>query len=97
MGTIFLDPKAEPGTTAEDYRLGLGHRLDEPGVRIAMLANGFADSDTFCGVLCAVLGQQLPGAVVSQYLKPNPSLVVDDALLDRILGENDAVVAAYGH
>jgi hypothetical protein len=97
MRTVFLDPRAEPGTAAQPYALGLGARLDRPGVRVGMLANGFADSGTFCAVLGEVLLRHLPGATVAQYAKPNPSLVADDALLARAVSENDAVVAVYGH
>ena len=93
----FLDPHAEPGAEAHTYGLGVGDKLDQGSVRIALLANGFADSETFLGVLAGALGRRLPNAEFTHAAKPNPSLLVDDELFDKLRSTCDSVVGAYGH
>ena len=92
----FLDPKAEPSARPEAYTLGLGARLDGT-VRIGLLANGFADSVTFLAVVGEVLGERLPRASFVAAAKPNPSVLVTDAVFDDLVERCDAVVSAYGH
>ena len=91
----FLDPRAEPSAPVEPYTL----RID-PGagpVEIGLLANGFPDSANFLARLEEALSEALPNARFRQYDKGDPSSVVPDGLLDTIVRECQAVVAAYGH
>jgi hypothetical protein len=93
----FLDPHAEPGTASHAYGLGLGAELDSRPVRIGLLANGFADSETFLAALGRALAHRLPAAEFVHAAKPNPSLLVTDELFDELRSGCDAVVGAYGH
>ena len=93
----FLDPRAEPGLDARPYRLGLGSRLDQPGVVVGLLANSFADSEAFLVEVADALKEHLPDTTFLHYVKPNPSLLADDTLLERMVAECQAVVGAYGH
>jgi hypothetical protein len=92
----FLDPKAEPAAEPVAYTLGLGSTLDGP-VRIGLLANGFADSETFLSVVGEALARRLPAATFVSARKPNPSILVSDAVFDDLVARCDAVVSAYGH
>ena len=93
----FFDPHAEPGAEAHSYALGLGDALETRPLRIALLANGFADSETFIAEVGRALGRRLPNAEFVHAAKPNPSLLVADEMFDRLRAECDAVVGAYGH
>jgi hypothetical protein len=93
----FLDPHVEPGAEAHHYALGLGDALDTTSVRIGLLANGFADSETFVAELGRAIGRRLPDAEFILAAKPNPSLLVADDLFEKLRTECDAVVGAYGH
>jgi hypothetical protein len=93
----FLDPHAEPGTEAHAYSLGLGDALESRAVRIGLLANGFADSETFLVEVGRALGRRLPHAEFVHAAKPNPSLLVSDDVFDSLRARCDAVVGAYGH
>lgn len=93
----FLDPHAEPAAEAHSYGLGLGDRLEGSPVRIGLLANGFADSETFIAEVGRALGRRLPDAQFTHAAKPNPSLLVTDDLFEELRSGCDAVVGAYGH
>ena len=93
----FLDPHAEPVTEAHTYALGLGDALDTTPVRIGLLANGFADSQTFLVEIGRALGRRLPQAQFVHAAKPNPSVLVADDVFDELRRDCDAVVGAYGH
>lgn len=91
----FIDPRAEPGTPVEPYELSID--LDDGAVSIGLLANGFPDSEAFLDHVEKSLAQQLPAATFHRYNKHNASSVVSDEMLDTIVAECRAVVAAYGH
>src|SRR5690606_31118615 len=74
----FLDPKAAPSVAERGYSLGLGSDLDTRPVRIALLANGFADSAAFIAEVGRAMGRRLPDAEFVHASKPNPSLLVSD-------------------
>jgi hypothetical protein len=93
----FLDPHAEPGAEAHTYALGVGDALDTGPVRIGLLANGFADSETFVAEVGRAIGRRLPHAEFTHAAKPNPSLLVSDELFEKLRTGCDAVVGAYGH
>ena len=64
---------------------------------IGLLANGFADSETFLAAVGRMLGRRLPNAAFVQAAKPNPSVLVADDEVDELVARCDAVVSAYGH
>jgi hypothetical protein len=90
----YLDPRAEPGLPVEPFDLSAD--LDGP-VAIGLLANGFPDSVAFLEHVEEALRARLPDARFHHYNKGDASSVVSDQLLDTIVGECRAVVAAYGH
>ena len=91
----FVDPRAEPSVAMEAYTLSIDP--NEGPISIGLLANGFPDSVAFLNRVEAALQQKLPQAEFQHYDKGDPSSVVSDEMLDTIVGECDAVVAAYGH
>ncbi len=91
----FLDPRAASGTPIEAYDLGIDVR--QGAVDIGLLANGFPDSVRFLDRVEEVLAAQLPAARFHRYDKGDPTSVVPDPMLEAIVAECRAVVAAYGH
>lgn len=91
----FLDPRAEPGTPVEPFSLSID--LTDGATDIGLLANGFPGSVAFLDHVAAALAEALPGATFHRYDKGDASTVVSDEMLDTIVAECRAVVAAYGH
>ena len=91
----FLDPRAEPGTPVEPFTLSID--LSSGGGDIGLLANGFPGSVAFLEHVAAALAEVVPGATFHRYDKGDASSVVSDEMLDTIVAECRAVVAAYGH
>lgn len=94
MTVQYHDPKAMPLTAAEPYNLkcSLGGEI-----RVALLANGFPDSDAFLEHLQQALADKLPTAAFSHFNKRNASTRVSESMLDEIASGHDVMVAAYGH
>lgn len=91
----FLDPRAEPSAPVEPYRLGI--EVGEGPIDIGLLANGFPDSVKFLDRVEEALRNRLPEARFHRYDKGDASSVVSDAMLETIVAECQAAVAAYGH
>lgn len=94
MAVRFVDPRgasAEPVATYD-------HQLDmsEP-LTVALLANGFPDSEEFLDVVGEVLAEQQPNVALARFNKRNASAAVSAEMLASIVDECDAVIAAYGH
>ena len=94
MTVQYHDPRAQPLTPAEPYRLRAD--LSKP-LTIGMLANGFPDSDTFLEAVEAALAERLPDALFRHYNKGNASIRVSEEMLAAIAAECGALIAAYGH
>tara|TARA_A100001037_G_C14838447_1_gene495392 strand:+ start:213 stop:497 length:285 start_codon:yes stop_codon:yes gene_type:complete len=94
MSVQYHDPRAEPITPVEPYRLSADLNKD---ITIGLLANGFPDSDTFLGEVERVLEHRLPRAQFRHYNKRNASIRVTEAMLKNIVAECGVVLAAYGH
>lgn len=91
----FVDPRAEPGAPVEPYTLGLSD-TDGP-ITVGLLANGFPDSVAFLDHVEKSLAATLPAASFRRFDKGNASSVISDEMLDDVVAECQAVVAAYGH
>ncbi len=89
----FHDPRADVGTEQMPYNLILGNG----DVTVALLANGFPDSDAFLEQIGSVLAEAAPGVRVRHWNKGNASIIANDAMLTDIETECDAAIAAYGH
>jgi len=96
----FVDPRAEPATPVEPYELAFDPVVahgDADDRAIGLLANGFQDSEVFLDHVEKALAAELPGAKFHRYNKHNASSVIADPMLDTVVAECKAVVAAYGH
>ncbi len=91
----FHDPRSEPGAPVEPYRLTAAPT--EAGFEIGLVANGFPDSEPFLDHVEKSLATRLPHAVFRRYNKHNASSVISDEMLESVVAECRAVVAAYGH
>jgi hypothetical protein len=91
----FLDPRAEPSSPVEPYTLSAD--VTRSPLTIGLLANGFPDSVAFLRQVETALSDRLPHATFHHFDKGDASSVVSDAMLDSIVSECRAVVAAYGH
>ncbi len=91
----FLDPRAEPSAPIEPYALRID--VTRGPVDIGLLANGFPDSVNFLDRVAEALGQANPEIRFYRYDKGDASIVVRDNMLEEIVKECQAVVAAYGH
>jgi hypothetical protein len=92
----FLDPHAPPDTASRPYAAALGEQLTD-GVTIGLLANGFADSDTFLDAVEATLRERLPQSTFVRARKPSPTVVMSDEVFEDLSTRCHAVVSAYGH
>lgn len=90
----FVDPRGVPATETIPY--DLADPLAD-GTVIALMANGFPDSDTFLDCVAEAVGQRLPGASFARFDKGNASRLADEAMLDEVARTATAVIAAYGH
>lgn len=91
----FIDPRAEPGRPVEPYDLSID--ASAAPLEIGLLANGFPDSEAFLDHVEKALAALLPAAGFRRYNKHNASSVISDSMLDSVVAECNAVVAAYGH
>ncbi|NNL85984.1 MAG: hypothetical protein HKP27_10045 [Myxococcales bacterium] len=91
----FLEPRAEPTAPIEPYTLAID--LSRGPVDVALLANGFPDSENFLERVAESLAEELPELRFHRYNKGDASIVVRDEMLEDIVRECQAVVAAYGH
>ena len=94
MSVHYHDPRAEPMTAMQPYRLSANLDGD---VTIGLLANGFPDSDTFLGQVEKALEKRLPRAQFRHYNKGNAAIRVTEDMLKDIVAECGVVLAAYGH
>ena len=95
MSITFADPRAEPSAPVEPYTLHAD--LDQAGLTIGLLANGFPDSVAFLDQVQAAMAEMLPHAGFKRWDKGNASAVASPEMLAEITGSCHAVVAAYGH
>ena len=91
----FLDPRAALGRAVEPYELGID--LTQGPITVGLLANGFPDSVNFLDQVEAALKELLPNLRFQRYDKGNASIVASPAMVDQMVTECQAVVAAYGH
>ena len=92
----FHDPRGEIATPMDAYDLRVdlrGH--NDPS--LALLANGFPDSEAFLELLAEVMQEQLPSLRVSHFNKGNASIPAPAEMLDAAVESGVGVVAAYGH
>lgn len=93
----FHDPRGETATPEENYELSHDLGPDGDGTTVALLANGFPDSDSFLEVVGKVLSERLPKLTIKHWNKGNASITVPEEMLSEIEAECQIAIAAYGH
>ena len=93
----FHDPRGECATQAEPYTLSYELTADGQGTTVALLANGFPDSENFLDAVGRVLSARLPKLVIKSWNKGNASIPAPQEMLDEIKASCQVAIAAYGH
>lgn len=91
----FLDPRSEPGAAIEPYDLRVD--VESAPSTIGLVANGFPDSEEFLDQVEKALAVAVPHASFRRFNKHNASSMISDEMLNEVVGDCQAVVAAYGH
>jgi len=91
----FLDPRSEPGAPVEPYELSVD--AEAAPLTVGLVANGFPDSEEFLDQVEKALAVAVPHASFRRWNKHNASAVISDDMLDEVVSDCQAVVAAYGH
>ena len=98
MTIRFHDPRGEVATPIEPYELAHDLTRDEgAGTSVALLANGFPDSEAFLDALGAVLKERFPRLTIRAWNKGNASIPAPQKMLDEIQSTCQVAIAAYGH
>ena len=94
----FHDPRGEVRTAMESYELSRDIRPNGgAGATVALIANGFPDSELFVSEVGEALSERLEGLETRLWNKGNPGAVVSGDTLTAITSECQVAVAAYGH
>ncbi len=94
----FHDPRGEVATPADPYTLAHDLTADAgTGTALALLANGFPDSENFLAELGHALKVRLPGLTIRAWNKGNASIPAPADMLDEIKASCQVAIAAYGH
>jgi hypothetical protein len=89
----FIDPRGETGLVEQAY----GLRLRKGPAVVALLSNLYPDASRFLAHVGDALVATAPELSVRMYEKPGPAGQVSDELMEVMLEEANAVIAAYGH
>jgi hypothetical protein len=91
----ILDPRAEIGVAITPYALSID--ITRPGLRVALLSNGFFDASKLLNAVGTCLTGRLKGARTKLYEYQNPSLTATAEVIAEIARDNDVAVTALGH
>lgn len=92
----FHDPRGDIATPVDPYELSIDLPASDAST-VALLANGFPDSEPFLHLVGAALESLVPGIRVRLWNKGNASIPAPEEMLQEIKGSCQAAVAAYGH
>ena len=94
----FIDPRGKVATPIKPYELSKNVRENEGDrLSVALLANGFPDSELFFKKLGEAIERRLPKISTKLWNKGNAGVEASDALADEIIADCQVVIAAYGH
>ena len=94
----FVDPRGEASADEQAYLLSCDLRSDAgESITIALLANGFPDSELFVKQVGLALEERLPKVKTLLWNKNNAGVAASEGMLDDIFATCDAAIAAYGH
>ena len=94
----IVDPRGSVATEMEPYELSKNIQANQgAGITVALLANGFPDSETFIRKVGDAIQSRLPDIRTRVWNKGNAGMEVSDTMLDEILADCQVAIAAYGH
>ncbi|HBO15006.1 MAG TPA: hypothetical protein DD440_01600 [Porticoccaceae bacterium] len=94
----FIDPRGEVATAIDPYCLSKDVRTEEgKGITVALLANGFPDSELFLRKVGLAIQSRLPNALTLFWNKGNAGIAITDEMLEQVISQCDVAVAGYGH
>jgi hypothetical protein len=94
----FIDPRGMVATPIEPYELTQNVRKNEgEGLTVALLANGFPDSELFFTKIGAAIKKRLPQISTKLWNKGNPGSPASEEILEEIMSDCSIAIAGYGH
>lgn len=94
----FVDPRGSSKREIESYELSLDLRANNgAGLTVALLANGFPDSEVFIEKVGEALKSRLPDIRTRLWNKGNAGIAASAEMLAEIVAGCQAAIAAYGH
>ena len=94
----FVDPRGNDATVIEPYTLSKDLKSGESSATtVALLANGFPDSENFLRAVSAALKKRLPDVKTKVWNKGNAGIEADDEIVAEIVADCQVAIAAYGH
>ena len=94
----FIDPRGKVATPIEPYELSKNVRKKEgEGLSVALLANGFPDSELFFKKLGEAIEKRLPKIRTRLWNKGNAGSPASDEMLHEITSSSTIAIAGYGH
>lgn len=94
----FLDPRGSIATEMEPYELSKNLRTNNgAGITVALLANGFPDSEVFIRKVGDAIHKRLPQIKTLVWNKGNAGVEANDEIVKEILVNCQVAIAAYGH
>tara|TARA_B100000989_G_C19339012_1_gene384163 strand:- start:100 stop:417 length:318 start_codon:yes stop_codon:yes gene_type:complete len=94
----FIDPRGRVATPIEPYNLTKKVRKNKgEGITVALLANGFPDSELFFSKIGEAIKKRLPKIDTKLWNKGNAGNPANNQMLNEITNECSIAIAGYGH
>ena len=94
----FIDPRGKPSAEEQAYDLSCDLCADAgENITVALIANGFPDSELFIKKVGLALRERLPNVKTQFWNKNNAGVAASEGMLEDIFATCDAAIAAYGH
>ena len=94
----FVDPRGNDATVIEPYTLSKDLKSGESSATtVALLANGFPDSENFLRAVGEALKKLLPDVQTKVWNKGNAGIEASDEIVAEMVADCQAAIAAYGH
>lgn len=94
----FIDPRGNNATAIEPYTLSKDLTSEESSdVTVALLANGFPDSENFVRAVGHALQKRIPSVQTMVWNKGNAGVEANDEIVAEMLAQCQVAIAAYGH
>lgn len=94
----FIDPRGRIATEMEPYELSSNLKINGgASTTVALLANGFPDSEIFIRKVGESIKKRLPNIRTLVWNKGNAGVEASDEIVAEIMADCQVVIAAYGH